>query len=232
MKYETGKKRRLLGYLFALALTVTMLLGLCITAAAEETSLGEGKTVLAFTSDIHNTSGKTESNRLDKWLTNETKAYGHIDGMAFCGDMGSASASESEFWTYTSNVMSVVSDHEIPGAYTTGNHEFINGKFKSTTNAVKEKYTVGDVGASGDNYLIYCLGTEDGNSDNITSDQINALKGYLSKVGKDKPIIVLTHYPLHACSGSGWFNRSTQNADLVIDALNNAVPDGKTIILL
>jgi len=198
--------------------------------AASET-IGEpaNGTVLAFTSDIHNASNNTAANRLDTWLGKVAAIHGGINAMSFCGDMGSASAGESQFWDYTQAVMDVVSNRGIPGVYTTGNHEFYNGNFSSTSNSVKSKYVVGDVGKEGSNYIIYCMGTTNwsGNSDNFTTEQISSLTNYLDSVGDAKPIIVLVHFPLHRYS-----SRSTTNADKVIDALNGAANDGKKIVLL
>ena len=186
-------------------------------------------TVLAFTSDIHNASNNTAANRLDTWLVNVASIYGGINAMSFCGDMGSASAGESQFWDYAQAVMNVVSDRGIPGVYTTGNHEFYNGNYLSTSNAVKKNYVVGNVGKEGSNYIIYCMGTTNwsGNSDNFTTEQITALTNYLDSVDSSKPIIVLVHFPLHRYS-----SRSTANADKVIDALNAAADDGKKIVFL
>ena len=59
------------------------------------------KTVLAFTSDIHNNEDNIAANRLDAWLDKMEGKYGDIDVMSFCGDMGSARAKENEFWAYT-----------------------------------------------------------------------------------------------------------------------------------
>ena len=207
------------------------------TAAAEpaETRDAEGakatktKTVLTFTSDIHNASNNTAANRLNTWLGNVISEYGGIDVMSFCGDMGSASSNESQFWTYTQAVVDVVNGKSIPGVYTTGNHEFYNGQYSSTSNSVKGIYKVGVEGLSGTNYHIYCLGTDNwnNNKDNYTTGQITALTNYLNSVTDGRPIIVLTHFPLHRYS-----SRQSENADKVIDALNNAANAGKKIVLL
>ena len=198
---------------------------------ATVTPIGEptNGTVLAFTSDIHNASNNTAANRLDDWLVKVAGIYGGINAMSFCGDMGSASAGESQFWDYTQAVMNVVSDRKVPGVYTTGNHEFYNGNYATTSNTVKNNYVVGDVGKEGSNYIIYCMGTTNwsGSSDNFTTEQITALENFLSNADNDKPIIVLVHFPLHHYS-----SRSTANADKVIDTLNDAANDGKKIVFL
>ncbi len=199
----------------------------------------EDVAVLAFTSDIHNTSSNEAANRQDSWLDKILGIYGKVDVMSFCGDMGSASANEADFWSYTRSVMNVVDGKNIDGVYTTGNHEFYNGKFSNTTNAVKDAYVIGAEGMEGDNFRIYCLGTDnwDGSKDNYVTDQITEMNAYFNSVGDDKPIIVLTHFPLHSFgsgSSSSWGGggRKTANADLVIDALNAAANTGKKIVLL
>ena len=189
----------------------------------------EGTTVLTFTSDIHNSDNNIAANRLDAWLDKVEAIHGDIDVMSFCGDMGAASANESQFWTYTQSVMNVVDGQRIDGVYTTGNHEFYNGQYGSTSSTVKNKYLVGQEGANGSNYRIYCMGTDNwnGSQDNFTTDQISSLTSYLNSVDASKPIIVLVHFPLHRYS-----SRSTTNADKTIDALNAAASKGKKIVLL
>ena len=219
---------KLSGVLLAMTIAVSicmagfLLLGFARPAYADTT-------VLAFTSDIHNTEDNTAANRLDMWLDKVEAEHGKIDVMSFCGDMGSARAQEEQFWAYTESVMNVVDGEGIPGVYTTGNHEFYNGKYSSTANAVKTKYLVGEEGKAGTNYRIYCMGTDnwDNNKDNYPMDQINELSDYLDTVDAAKPIIVLVHFPLHRCG-----SRATVNADKVIDVLNEAANDGKKIVLL
>ena len=202
------------------------------TGKEEEPSLRAASgttTVLTFTSDIHNQSNNTAANRLDGWLDFVKETYGGVDVMSFCGDMGSASGSGDSWWSYVTSVKAVVDEQNIPGVYTTGNHEFYNGSFSSTTNAMKSNYKVGAEGISGDNFRIYCLGTDNwnNNQDNYTTGQVSTLTNYLNSVDDSKPIIVLTHFPLHHYS-----SRTTTNADLVINALNTAANSGKKIVLL
>ena len=176
--------------------------GWLMAAAFDGTKAADDLTVLTFTSDIHNTDNNTAANRLDTWFDKVEAIHGDIDVMSFCGDMGSASAGESQFWSYTQSVMNVVSNEGIEGVYTTGNHEFYNGKYSSTSNDVKSRYLVGEEGKNGSNYRIYCMGTTnwDNNRDNFTSDQITKLTNYLNSVDASKPIIILVHFPLHSFS--------------------------------
>ncbi|MBR4744161.1 MAG: metallophosphoesterase, partial [Oscillospiraceae bacterium] len=198
------------------------------------------KTVLTFTSDIHNQSNNTAANRLDTWLDHVIDQYGGVDAMGFCGDMGAASGSGDSWWGYVQSVMTIAENKLGAGKvfYTTGNHEFYNGSFASTSNAVKGKYIVGDTAVEANDYIIYCLGTDNwnNNQDNYTQGQVDKLTSFLATTGTTKPIIILTHYPIHTASSgsSGWGmgGRTTTNADLVIDALNAAAGGGRTIILL
>ncbi len=203
-----------------------------IVLDAKDASLAEstdGKTVLAFTSDIHNAENNTAANRLNSWLNFVQEEYGRIDAMSFCGDMGSAFGSGDSWWSYVSSVKNVVDGKNLTGIYTTGNHEFYNGSYSSTSNATKNIYKVDQEGLVGSNFRIYCLGSDNWNNnrDNYTLDQITALTGYLDSVGNDCPIIILTHYPLHH-----YGSRTTTNADRVIDVLNAASSSGKKIVLL
>ena len=66
---------------------------------ATEGTKAAGKTVLAFSSDVHNTSGNSSANRMAGWITNvEAKEGTSIDAMAFGGDMAGAGA--SNYWTH------------------------------------------------------------------------------------------------------------------------------------
>jgi hypothetical protein len=202
---------------------------------------GDGRTVLAFTSDIHNDSNNIAAKRLDKWMDRIEDKYGGIDVMGFCGDMGSARANSEQFWTYTESVMDVVDGEAVSGIYTTGNHEYFNGGFdKDNPNPVSGKYKLGEDGTPEDqaggssNYRIYCLGTDnwDNHHDNYTAEQIAELTAYLNSAGNDKPVIILTHFPLH-CYKSGHRTRQTERAHEVIEALNTAAEaNNQKIVLL
>ena len=210
-EFYKGSKRLFVAFLSALLIITQLGIFSPVAAYAQEAEGSEnqvaevkatkadGTTVLTFTSDIHNQDNNTAANRLDSWLTKVRSQYGAIESMNFCGDMGSASGSGDSWWGYVQNVMNVVDNQGISGVYTTGNHEFINGSYSSSSsNSTSKKYIVGDVGKEGSNYVIYCLGTT-GQSDNISTDQINKLKSFLNGRGTDKPIIVLVHFPMHTC---------------------------------
>ena len=193
-------------------------------------------TILAFTSDIHNQEDGIAKERLDSWMDYVEGVYGQpIDSMNFCGDMGAASANESQFWTYTRAVMDVVDGQGVHGFYTTGNHEYYNGKFKSTTNAVKGEFVIGaeDPYTTGANYHMYALGTtvdwngSGSRSDQYEQEQIDALTAYLDQQEGPEPIIILAHFPLHRYN-----TRTTAKAEDVIDVLNAAAQTGKKIVFL
>ena len=161
-----------------------------------------GDTVLAFSSDVHNTENNTAANRMGTMIDVIQGKHGSIDAFGFCGDMGGASLQENAFWTCTKSVMDTVANKGVEGVYTTGNHEFYNGNFSSTSNSVKSRYVVGDVGKEGSNYIIYCLGTDNwsGNQDNFTTGQVTQITNYFNSLinaGNTKPVIVLVHFPLH-----------------------------------
>ncbi|MCR5795734.1 MAG: Ig-like domain-containing protein [Solobacterium sp.] len=197
-------------------------------------------TVLAFTSDVHNKQDNTSAERLSSWIDMVVGKYGKIDHMGFCGDMAQASAPEEEYWAYTQKVIDVAEKKHIPACYTTGNHEFRPGNFSETSNPVREYYTVGGKGGEGEDFYIYCLGSDlaDSYSAHYTEGQAAALVNNLKGVSRDKMIIVLTHFPLHSYV-TGSRKRETENADLVIEALNEVVSNGtpdtsddKTVVLL
>ncbi|MBO4832110.1 MAG: Ig-like domain-containing protein, partial [Oscillospiraceae bacterium] len=185
-------------------------------------------TILAFSSDVHNMDNNTSANRLGKWISKVEQIHGgNIDAMAFGGDMASASASASNFWVYTQADMDAVAAKGVTGIYTTGNHEYSPGRFSSTSNDTTALYKINTEAQVGNNYRIYCLGSE--SSSSSYSNQVNSLQSYLNSVGNDKPIFIITHFPLH------YYNsyRTTSGASDIIDVLNNAVTNnGQKIAFL
>ena len=206
----------------------------------------DGLTVLAFTSDTHNKEGNQAANRLGTWLDKVAKIYGKkVDVMAFGGDMANASTNESSFWTLTQADMDQLTDRKITGVYTTGNHEYSPGNYTHGKNDTTQKYIENAQGKEGDNYRIYCLGSSAyaessgggswgggggwsmGGWNEYSSSQISTLSGYLESVDNSKPIIIITHYPLHYTS-----SRTIDGAGDVIDALNTAAAANKKIVYL
>jgi uncharacterized protein YjdB len=211
------------------------------SGAAKEAA-DDGLTVLAFTSDTHNKEGNVAATRLGTWLDKMEGIYGKkVDVMAFGGDMANASASESAFWTLTQADMNQLANKGVTGVYTTGNHEYSPGSYTHDKNDTTKKYIENAEGKVGDNYRIYCLGSSayaessgggswwgvGGGWNEYSSSQISTLSEYLESVDNSKPIIIITHYPLHYTS-----SRTISGAGDVIDALNLAADSGKKIVYL
>ncbi|MGX8697206.1 MAG: cell wall-binding repeat-containing protein, partial [Prevotella sp.] len=203
----------------------------------------DGDTVLAFTSDVHNRTDNKSRDRLDGWVDTLSTQVGHFEYMGFCGDMGDATnnaVGHDEFWADAQRVFALMDTKgsEVDAVvYTTGNHEFSPGNFNSTATENRDRYTVDAEGANGSNYRVYCMGCRNNDQtgtgytvkQNGQDGQVEKLAAYLEACGTDKPIFVMTHFPLHYLSTA---NRSTKNADKVIQVLNEAAEEGKTIVLL
>ena len=206
-----------------------------VKAAAKAISLPDN-TVLAFTSDTHNKEGDVAANRLGSWLDTVAGIYGGVTLMAFGGDMANASASESAFWTLTQADMDQLSQRSVQGVYTTGNHEYSPGNFTSGKNSTTQVYIENKQGAEGENYHIYCLGSSAyaessggwmGGWNTYSSSQISTLNSYLNSITDNKPIFIITHYPLHYTT-----SRTISGAGDIIDTLNAAASSGKKITYL
>jgi uncharacterized repeat protein (TIGR02543 family) len=208
--------------------------------AAEESSTrdgakaGSGLTVLAFTSDTHNASGNSAATRLSGWLDKMYGIYGTIDVMGFGGDMASASSYNDTFWTLTQADMDVINDKMTAGKlggvwYTTGNHEYMNGSYTNGSNTTTQQFKEDMEVANTDTYRMYALGSSGGSSNwnKYMDNQITKLQTYINSVGTDKPIFIITHYPLHWTS-----SRSITNSGQIISILNAASDAGKKIIFL
>ena len=114
-----------------------------------------GLTVLAFTSDTHNMDNNQAANRLGTWLDKVAGIYGKMpDAMAFGGDMANASASESNYWSFTQADITQLTNRDVNGVYTTGNHEWSPGNYGSTSSSLKQQFKVGAEGKEGTNYRI------------------------------------------------------------------------------
>jgi len=235
-----------------LLLLMTALLSGVGFSITDNTAFAEGsRTILAFTSDVHNnakdgaTNKNAGANRLQAWITNEQQEYeNEIDYMGFCGDMSATSnVSENQYWANTKEVMDVA-DAKFPGkvCYTTGNHEIEQGKFndKTTNPEIKNRFTV-DAVASGapSGCQVYCMGSlvcQPSNNNYVNEyldSQVTELQTFLNGCDASKPVFILSHYPLHyykekyASKG-----RYTTNADKIIDALNTAADRGMLIVFL
>ena len=188
----------------------------------------DGSITLAFTSDTHYDG---VNNNLKTWL--EAADIDYIDAFGFCGDMGSAYASNADdFWTWAGATMeyvdSLIDAGKVGDAiYTQGNHEWFpsaGGNYAveyANYPAATRLMQVGE-GLVTEDYIIYCFGagsiastfTYDYNEDDIAE-----LAAYLETAPADIPIFILTHFPIHLWGGRGE-ERYMKHANELIDVLN------------
>ena len=196
----------------------------------------DGSITLAFTSDVHYRDG--DNMNLKTWLDNS--GVGYVDAIGFCGDMGSAYASDAEdFWTWTGSVMDYVDSQIDAGkigdaVYTLGNHEWFpwaGGDYLheyANYESAQQLRQIGE-GVVTDDYIIYCFGagscvsTESRND--YMEEDIAELDAWLATAPTDTPIFILTHFPLHF-----WYNtRYAPHAVDVIDVLNKYSDDHEIV---
>ncbi len=178
--------------------------------------------VLAFTSDIHNSNGDKSASRFANWITNTQRNEGAFDFLGSCGDTGNGNGSDSgdRFWALVQKAVDAVLNSNIEYyAFTSGNHENEQGQINSgTTNPTASYFTVlGEpkTGLAPDaNYKVYCFGATQAANEFLDSS-IEQLDEYLAGVDKDEPVFVLSHYPLHSTGG-----RTIGNISSVIEVLN------------
>ena len=188
----------------------------------------DGSITLAFTSDVHYDGVNLN---LKTWL--EAADVGYIDAFGFCGDMGSAYASNAvDFWTWTGEVVdymdSLVAEGKVGNAiYTQGNHEWFpsaGGNYAveyANYPAAQRMKQVGE-GLVTDDYIIYCFGAgviAKTYTYDYDEEDIAALDEYLATAPSGKPIFILTHFPIHIWGGRGEERYMKHGAEL-IDVLN------------
>ena len=195
---------------------------------------------LGFTSDIHNENDNTQAGYLRNWIDNVStnKIKSKFLNFISCGDMGKGSSSTlaaDTYWTYAQNAIDVIrnSNNVIrKGFFVLGNHEFDNGKFDSSTNATRNYYTTNGKSYEDNDggYILYSFGATSGTSNNIDyyiqEKDVDALDSFLSKAPTNKPIFVVSHYPLHL-----YGNRIIHGLGETIDVLNK-YGDDHTIIFV
>ena len=194
----------------------------------------DGSVTLAFTSDVHNDG---EHLNLKTWLEAAEADFGYIDAMGFCGDMGSAYASKPvDYWPVVDVVFDYMDSQLEAGKigtaiYTTGNHEWFptaggdfGHEFDNPAYTNMDRFMVVGEGMETDAYIIYCFGA--GESAMSTSGYMKVLDTeiaifaeWLKTAPTDKPIFVLSHYPLHDWSSRG-DKRLLDNTVQIIDMLN------------
>ena len=215
------KMKKQLSLLLVLTLVVSLFCGMGAQAAEEEVVR------LAFTSDVHHSTGY-EQNNLQVWLGNIEQKVGYIDTMGFCGDMGSAYAANAvDYWSYVQANLDMM-DGEIEAGkvgqavYTFGNHEwypYAGGDYQNHMDdpAALRLQRMGEAVKTED-YIIYCFGAGSiaasfGQGYDLAD--IQAADEYLAAAPTDIPIFVLTHFPAHYFDG-----RTTLEAAALIDVLN------------
>ena len=218
--------RKILISLLALALIVQAGVFIPFATFTANADTGEPQDVLCFSSDVHNSSGNASAERLGNWIDNIRNTYGHIDVMGFCGDTASSGASESDYWTYAQAVMAKMDAKGVASVFTTGNHEYSPGNYIHEKNITTARFIEDSAAPVEGNYHIYCIGSAS-NYSSYSDEQMTALTRYFGTLNDDKPVFIVTHYPLHT-----WSSRTTRNAGDMIDTLNtfamNGTPFDKT----
>ena len=196
----------------------------------------DGSITLAFTSDVHYRDG--DNMNLKTWLDNS--GVGYVDAIGFCGDMGSAYASNAaDFWTWTGSVMTYVDSQIAEGKigdaiYTLGNHEWFptaGGNYLreyANYESAQRLRQVGE-GLVTDDYIIYCFGAgscvSTQSKNDYMEEDIAKLDEWLATAPTDRPIFILTHFPLHF-----WYNtRYAPHAVDVVNVLNKYSDDHEII---
>jgi hypothetical protein len=196
----------------------------------------DGSITLAFTSDVHYRDG--DNMNLKTWLDNS--GVGYVDAIGFCGDMGSAYASNAEdYWTWTGSVMSYVDSQIAEGKigdaiYTLGNHEWFpsfGGNYLreyANYESAQRLRQIGE-GVVTDDYIIYCFGAgscvSTQSKNDYMEEDIAKLDEWLATAPTDRPIFILTHFPLHF-----WYNtRYAPHAVDVVNVLNKYSDDHEII---
>ena len=204
-------KKRLLTIFLALCMLCT-LIPISAVAANEDSSV-----YLGFTSDIHDSVSE-----LDSWQKNVNAAIEpDLEYMLFCGDYSYQLL--SGYISSFNDIVSVTTANiKNGGIYTSGNHDYSNAgttlcdrprsEFSSTPGFVR----IGEALRT-DTYIVYCFGAAWGDLfGSFTDNDIAALRAYLETAPDDRPIFILSHFPLHYLS-----SRTIINADKVISILNN-----------
>ena len=203
-------KKRLLSVLLVLCMMCTLI---PISALAAD---GGSSVYLGFTSDVHDS-----VSALDSWEKNVNKAIEpDMDYMLFCGDYSYETG--SAYLNVFKDVVNVTTENvKNGGIYTSGNHDYsdtgrILGGLRKEFTSTPGFLRIGEA-VKTDSYIVYCFGTAWGNGIGSFSDSdILTLQRYLKTAPDDRPIFILSHYPLHYIE-----SRMILNADKVIRLLNN-----------
>jgi len=202
-----------------------------------------GARYLAFTSDVHWSSGSSSYPLpiYEQWMDELMTQYDNLDYMGFCGDLGIPNESGSQFWTNVKTLMDTANTYVTNGFITgdsglltggnlfgLGNHEWYTaggGNLAANpTGYAQERlfynHTVIDEG----DYIIYPLGPigtgseGTGCTQQFAQPEIDRLAAYLATVPSNVPIFIMAHHPIHIYN-AGTPLRITQNADSLLDVL-------------
>ena len=195
----------------------------------------EGTIDVGFTSDVH---AKTEY--LNSWLTAVTNEY-TLDSMVYCGDFGDHNAKTIAAYAqpFTDTIVPMNNALKKAGKirrviYTSGNHEFqfdqalTNGAAPEAFAREPDFCRIGAAVSEEDNagYIIYCLGAAGyfGGDGGFPDEDIALLDLFLQTAPGDRPIFVVSHFPLHYYH-NGSSGRTIYNSEAVIDTLNRYSSD-------
>ena len=173
-----------------------------------------------------NGNGNESLKILENILDTVISRYGKPELVGFGGDLGdhqlrenNGTACEGRFernylnyWEAVRQIFEVVDDRGVRAAATTGNHEILtsNGWFGKAVNDTIHKTVsltagrflrVGEAWST-ENFSVYCFGSGIDRSVqteckySFSKEDIVELEAYLDQVPRDKPVIVMSHYPL------------------------------------
>ncbi|MDR2718154.1 MAG: InlB B-repeat-containing protein [Treponema sp.] len=181
----------------------------------------------------------------ESWMTKLGTHYSNLDYMLFAGDNGSAYTTGTTHWNNIAEFIPIA-DNFYPSfmlnkpLFVTGNHEWQNtagGALLNNLNATLTSSLYPTVRAAAErlnynnhselvrtaDYAIYAFGPKPASTpassfqDFPLADR-NELSAYLASAPTDIPIIILTHFPLHAMTTA---SRYSQYASETIEILNN-----------
>ncbi len=153
---------------------------------------------ILITSDVHD---RTED--LEDWLTALHEGTSTLNHMIFGGDFTYRTDANAAEVAASCASMAKSIFNDVPVVKARGNHD-LTGTYDS------------GLVYDGDDYAIYALDLDTTTINQIISmDKIEALDTALSQIDPSKPIIVVSHYPLHY-----YESRTTANAPELVQRLN------------
>ena len=233
--------------LYTFSLPVTNNLNLY--ARWEQSVVESGARYLAFTSDIHWSSGSSSAPIpiYEQWMDKLMTQIPSLDYMGFCGDLAipteTSGTGNAAFWNNVETLMDTAEKYVDNGFITgtnsglltdgnlfgLGNHEWYNpsggGNLAGNPTGYAQdrlmpNHTVIDEG----DYIIYALGPVPGGTggcaQQFVQTEIDTLSDYLVTAPSNVPIFIMAHHPIHGYPG-GTPLRLTANADVILEMLND-----------